>query len=200
MEYEVLSYLHRMGLPVPKPYHQESREGVIGTEFFIMEYVDVSRALLHEMCECEHRELNQLTYYIHLLLCKSSFGVQGIVLEDHSLPDLQPAQRRTVYLSMMETLARLHHLPMGDLELLLDPEKAYNDNGTFWNWQVCVHCMHMLLFTCCGYLYVCTCLCVCTLHVHCAHVVCIWYLLCVLVSVGMVYGVCGCGCVCAVGI
>ena len=80
--------------------------------------------------------------------CVNPLGVQGIVLEDHSLPDLQPAQRRTVYLSMMETLARLHRLPMGELELLLDPEKAYNDMRMFWNWQVCVHCMHMLLFTC----------------------------------------------------
>ena len=45
VEYEVLSYLHRKGLPVPKPYHLESREGVIGTEFFIMEYVDVSKGV-----------------------------------------------------------------------------------------------------------------------------------------------------------
>ena len=45
MEYEVLSYLHGKGLPVPKPYHLESREGVIGTEFFIMEYVDVSQGV-----------------------------------------------------------------------------------------------------------------------------------------------------------
>ena len=99
VEYEVLSYLHRKGLPVPKPYHLESREGVIGTEFFIMEYVD------------------------------------GIVLEDHSLPDLQPAQRRTVYFSVMETIARLHRLPLGELELLLDPEKAHSDR-TFWNTQM----------------------------------------------------------------
>ena len=186
----MLSYLHRMGLPVPKPYHQESREGVIGTEFFIMEYVDVSRGcntcvgmcvcMYVHVCEC--RDLNRLTYYIHLL-CVNPLGVQGIVLEDHSLPDLQPAQRRTVYLSMMETLAHLHRLPMGDLELLLDPEKAYNDMRTFWNWQVCVHCMHMLLFTC---------LCVCTLHVHCVHVVCIWYLLCVHVSVGVWVWLCLC--------
>ena len=49
VEYEVLSYLHSQGLPVPKPYHLESREGVIGTEFFIMEYVDVSQGVL-QMC------------------------------------------------------------------------------------------------------------------------------------------------------
>ena len=65
---------------------------------------------------------------------------QGIVLEDHSLPDLQPAQRRTVYFSVMETIARLHRLPLGELELLLDPEKAHSDR-TFWNTQVLVHCM-----------------------------------------------------------
>ena len=41
----MLSYLHRKGLTVPKPYHLESREGVIGTEFFIMEYVDVSQGV-----------------------------------------------------------------------------------------------------------------------------------------------------------
>ena len=51
MEYEVLSYLHRKGLPVPKPYHLESREGVIGTEFFIMEYVDVSQGVFTDVCE-----------------------------------------------------------------------------------------------------------------------------------------------------
>ena len=67
MEYEVLSYLHRMGLPVPKPYHLESKEHVIGTEFFIMEYVDVSRALLHEMCECKRHDLNQ-TGILHSLV------------------------------------------------------------------------------------------------------------------------------------
>ena len=81
---------------------------------------------------------------------------QGIVLEDHSLPDLQPAQRRTVYFSVMETIARLHRLPLGELELLLDPEKAHSDMRTFWNWQVnmahvcmCVVCgVKMCLHTC----------------------------------------------------
>ena len=53
VEYEVLSYLHRMGLPVPKPYHQESREGVIGTEFFIMEFVNVRRGFISRcLCVC----------------------------------------------------------------------------------------------------------------------------------------------------
>ena len=52
VEYEVLSYLHRKGLPVPKPYHLESREGVIGTEFFIMEYVDVSQGVFTDVFLC----------------------------------------------------------------------------------------------------------------------------------------------------
>ena len=50
----MLSYLHGKGLPVPKPYHIESREGVIGTEFFIMEYVDVSTGVFmgDNLCVC----------------------------------------------------------------------------------------------------------------------------------------------------
>ena len=125
------------------------------------------------MCMCASVVISIDWHITSTCCCVNPLGVQGIVLEDHSLPDLQPAQRRTVYLSMMETLARLHRLPMGELELLLDPEKAYNDMRMFWNWQVCVHCMCMLLCTCCGY-------CVYRLHVY---MLCV--LLCVHVSVGV---------------
>ena len=101
--------------------------------------------------------LNQhLAYPVH------SFHPQGIVLKNHSLPALQPAQRRMVYFSVMETIARLHRLPLGELEVLLDPQKAHSDMRTFWNWQVPVHCMFIALC-------VCVCVCVCVCEYMCAH-------------------------------
>ena len=91
---------------------------------------------------------------------------------------------------MMETLAHLHRLPMGELELLLDPEKAYNDMRTFWNWQVCVHCTcywHELAG-------------VCTLHAHvvvymplCVYIACALYTCCVYLVLALC--ACECGCV-----
>ena len=102
---------------------------------------------------------------------------QGVVLEDHSLPALQPAQRRTVYFSVMETIACLHRLPLGELELLLDPQKAHSDMRMFWNSQVPVHCMFIALCTC-----VCVCVCVCVRTCVCAYVcVCVRACVCVYV-------------------
>jgi hypothetical protein len=43
-EYGVMKVLHSDGtIPVPKPYHYCSNTELIGTEFFVMEYVEVTK-------------------------------------------------------------------------------------------------------------------------------------------------------------
>jgi aminoglycoside phosphotransferase (APT) family kinase protein len=71
-EYQVMTALRDSGVPVPRTHFLCEDPGVIGTAFFVMDYVDS-----HPMT-------------------------------DPSLPDRAPEDRRAIYRSMIETLARLH--------------------------------------------------------------------------------------------
>jgi len=71
-EYRVMTALHGSGVAVPKTHLLCEDASVIGTPFFIMEYVD------------------------------------GHPMTDATLPDRSPEDRRAIYRSMIEVLARLH--------------------------------------------------------------------------------------------
>ena len=67
-----MTALHGSSVPVPKPYLLCEDPGVIGTPFFLMEYID------------------------------------GPPMTDATLPDRSPEDRRAIFKSMIEVLARLH--------------------------------------------------------------------------------------------
>ena len=71
-EYQVMTALHGSGVPVPKTWLLCEDASVIGTPFFVMEYVE------------------------------------GRPMSDATLPDRSPEDRRGIYRSMIEVLARLH--------------------------------------------------------------------------------------------
>jgi len=71
-EYEVMTALGASEVPVPKTYLLCEDASVIGTPFFLMEYVE------------------------------------GRPMTDATLPDRSPEDRRAIYRSMIEVLARLH--------------------------------------------------------------------------------------------
>lgn len=73
-EYRVQAALASTPVPVPTPilYHEDP--GLIGTPFYLMDFID------------------------------------GRVFSDASLPGLSPEERRSIYLSMAETLAAMHNV------------------------------------------------------------------------------------------
>jgi aminoglycoside phosphotransferase (APT) family kinase protein len=73
-EYQVMTALRDSGVPVPKTYLLCEDASVIGTPFFVMEYVD------------------------------------GYPMMDAGLPDRSVEDRRAIYASMIEVLARLHRV------------------------------------------------------------------------------------------
>lgn len=73
-EYRVLSALHAIDFPVPRPRAYCADTQVIGTEFYLMD------------------------------------KVEGRILIDQTLPDWNPDQRRSLYESQLDLLARLHAL------------------------------------------------------------------------------------------
>ena len=73
-EFRLISALHGVGFPVPRPYALCEDPSVIGAMFYVMQ------------------------------------AVAGPIYWDGSLPELAPAARRAAYMSMIETLARLHRI------------------------------------------------------------------------------------------
>jgi len=71
-EYQVITALRESGVPVPDTHLLCEDPTVIGTPFFVMEYVD------------------------------------GYPMSDATLPDRAPEDRRAIYASMIDVLARLH--------------------------------------------------------------------------------------------
>ena len=80
-EYRVMDALAATDVPVPKMRLLCEDDTVIGTPFFVMEYV------------------------------------HGRVLEDFTLPDQTPQERRSIYLDMVRVLAALHSVNYIDLGL-----------------------------------------------------------------------------------
>ena len=72
-EFRVISALHASGFPVPRPYLLCEDDAVIGTTFFVMEYVE------------------------------------GRILWELDLPDMNPQERAAIYDDVNLTLAKLHN-------------------------------------------------------------------------------------------
>jgi aminoglycoside phosphotransferase (APT) family kinase protein len=73
-EFRVISALWPMDVPVARPYVLCQDPAVIGTDFYIMDFV------------------------------------AGRVFRTVSLPNMEPAERRTIYCAMVDTLAKLHNV------------------------------------------------------------------------------------------
>ncbi|MCO5161288.1 MAG: phosphotransferase family protein [Mesorhizobium sp.] len=73
-EFRVLKALAASDVPVPQAYHYHEDPSLLGTPFYLMEWLD------------------------------------GRVFTEYATPGLTPAQRRRLYASMCETMARLHRL------------------------------------------------------------------------------------------
>src|SRR5262249_16780999 len=71
-EYRVITALQDTGVPVPRTYLLCEDPDVVGTPFYVMDYV------------------------------------RGRVITDTLVPGVSPAERRAIYESMVEVLARLH--------------------------------------------------------------------------------------------
>lgn len=80
-EYRVMKALAKTDVPVPEMLLLCEDDAVIGTPFFIMEYV------------------------------------HGRILEDFTLPNKSPQERRAIYLDVVRVLAALHSLNYADLGL-----------------------------------------------------------------------------------
>lgn len=80
-EYRIISALHPVGFPVPEPIAYCDDDRVVGTPFYLMEYID------------------------------------GIGLWDPKLPSLEARDRTLIYEGMIDTLASLHNLDVGELGL-----------------------------------------------------------------------------------
>ena len=57
--------------------------------------------------------------------------VEGRILEDMTLPDMSPAQRRAIYLDMIRVLAKLHSVDYGALDL-----ENYGKPGNYFRRQI----------------------------------------------------------------
>ncbi len=94
-EYRVMKALEKTDVPVPKMLLLCEDDAVIGTPFFVMEYV------------------------------------HGRVLEDFTLPDISPAERRAIYLDMVRVLAALHSVNYADLGL-----EDFGKPGNYFSRQI----------------------------------------------------------------
>lgn len=80
-EFRVLKALEPRDVPVPGPVLFEEDASILGTPFYLMNFVE------------------------------------GRVFSDCRLPEFSPEERRALYLSMAETLAKLHRLVPGEIGL-----------------------------------------------------------------------------------
>jgi aminoglycoside phosphotransferase (APT) family kinase protein len=80
-EFHIISALWQTDVPVPKPHLLCQDPSVIGTDFYIMDFVE------------------------------------GRIFHNYELPERDPEQRRTIYLAMIDVLARLHQIDFQALGL-----------------------------------------------------------------------------------
>uniref|UniRef100_A0A7N6B3D3 Acyl-CoA dehydrogenase family member 11 n=1 Tax=Anabas testudineus TaxID=64144 RepID=A0A7N6B3D3_ANATE len=90
-EYQVQKALFSAGFPVPQPLLHSTDVEVIGTEFYLMEHIEIE-------------------------FFPSSL-VQGRIFRDLRLPGVSPAERTALYVAAVEVLAKLHSLDLASLKL-----------------------------------------------------------------------------------
>lgn len=94
-EFRVMKALKESDVPVPDMYLLCEDENIIGTTFFVMEYV------------------------------------QGRIMEDITLPDMTPDERRAIYLDMVRVLAALHSVDYAALGL-----EDFGKPGNYFSRQI----------------------------------------------------------------
>ena len=94
-EYRIMKSLEKSDVPVPGMHLLCEDENIIGTPFFVMEYV------------------------------------QGLVVEDITLPGKTPRERRTIYFDMVRVLAALHAVDYVALGL-----ENYGKPGNYFSRQI----------------------------------------------------------------
>ncbi len=94
-EYRIMKALEKTDVPVPKMLLLCEDDAVIGTPFFVMEFV------------------------------------HGRVLEDFTLPNKSPEERRAIYLDMVRVLATLHSVNYADLGL-----EDFGKPGNYFSRQI----------------------------------------------------------------
>ena len=94
-EYRIMKSLEKSDVPVPGMHLLCEDENIIGTPFFVMEYV------------------------------------QGLVVEDITLPGMTPRERRAVYFDMVRVLAALHAVDYVALGL-----ENYGKPGNYFSRQI----------------------------------------------------------------
>ena len=94
-EYRVMKALEKTNVPVPKMLFLCEDDAVIGTSFFVMEYI------------------------------------HGRVLEDFSLPNETPEERRAIYLDVVRVLAALHSIDYADFGL-----EDFGKPGNYFSRQI----------------------------------------------------------------
>ncbi len=94
-EYRIMKALEKTDVPVPKMFFLCGDDAVIGTPFFVMEYIN------------------------------------GRVLEDFTLPNKSPEERRAIYLDMVRVLASLHSVNYADLGL-----EDFGKPGNYFSRQI----------------------------------------------------------------
>ncbi len=94
-EYRIMKSLEKSDVPVPGMHLLCEDENIIGTPFFVMEYV------------------------------------QGLVLEDITLPGMTPRERRAIYFDMVRVLAALHAVDYVALGL-----ENYGKPGNYFSRQI----------------------------------------------------------------
>ncbi|KAF2716701.1 APH-domain-containing protein [Polychaeton citri CBS 116435] len=94
-EYRILHALENTDVPVPKTYCLCEDDGVVGTPFYIMEFLD------------------------------------GRIFEDPAIPDVSPKDRKAMWKSAVETLAKFHRVTPASVGL-----SSFGKPSEFYNRQL----------------------------------------------------------------
>jgi len=94
-EYLILHALENTDVPAPKTYCLCEDSSVVGTPFYIMEFLD------------------------------------GRIIEDPSIPDVSPEERKAMWKNAIETLAKFHRVSPADVNLT-----SYGKPNGFYNRQI----------------------------------------------------------------
>jgi acyl-CoA dehydrogenase family protein 11 len=102
-EFAMIEKLHAVSFPVPRPYLYCRDASIIGTEFYIMEFVEVCHTTMDGVISTRERTTPHHCAHV-------SPWAQGRIFRDAQLPDCSPWERSHIYKAMTDTLALLHSL------------------------------------------------------------------------------------------
>ena len=101
-EFAVLQALNGRGLPIPTAHIYCEDESVVGTAFYLMEYVDGRIFEARPSFPCS------LALHRHLATPSPPLLTGGAGRQDTTLPGMPPEERAALYDSLGETMALMH--------------------------------------------------------------------------------------------